>query len=172
MSRRTLISFGVFWAVTFFMHIWFPEILTSFLQFFVDIESVSKDPLHSDDAGTNRWVLWKAAVEQIGKRPIFGFGNEGIGEALLAVGDNNRPHNEFLQYAAFYGIPAAVLYICGIMSVFLKAYRHRATLDASSLICLIAAFAYLFSSLFGNTMFYTAPFLFLFLGMGYGLETE
>ena len=32
--------------------------------------------------------------------------------------------------------------------------------------CLGAAFSYLVSAFFGNTIYCTAPFLFLFLGMG------
>ena len=33
--------------------------------------------------------------------------------------------------------------------------------------CLIAAFTYLVSACFGITMYNTAPFLFIFLGLGY-----
>ena len=79
---------------------------------------------------------------------------------------DSRPHNEYLQYALFYGIPAALLYITGCFSVFLQDLRLEDRLDAMTFACLGAAFSYLVSAFFGNTIYCTAPFLFLFLGMG------
>ena len=119
------------------------------------------------DAGTGRWSLWTSTVRYIRERPLFGWGIEGIGRRLEnETGYSDRPHNEYLQYAAFFGIPAAILYISGVLSVFIKALHRRANLDRTSAACLIAAFGYLVSAFFGNTMYYTAPFFFIFLGIG------
>ena len=164
---RTPVGLGVFLLVTLLMSSRTQEILHSFVQFVDDVESVTTDPVNSNKAGSYRWIIWKLTVSKIAEQPVFGYGAEGIVEELYAATRNTRPHNEIMQHAVFYGIPAAVLYVCGVMSVFLNGYRHRATLDAPSLLCLVGAFAYFVSSLFGNTMFYTAPFFFLFLGMGY-----
>lgn len=123
----------------------------------------------ADSAGTGRWGLWKNTLKYISERPVIGWGIEGIAERLEldSGGLNNRPHNEFLQYAAFFGIPAAVLYICGLAGVFIHSWKKRFEIGKYSVACLSVAFTYIFSSLFGNTMFYTAPFLFIFLGLGF-----
>ena len=119
------------------------------------------------DAGTGRWSLWTSTVKYIRERPLFGWGIEGIGRRLeIETGYSDRPHNEYLQYAAFFGIPATVLYVSGVLSVFIKALKRRACLDKTSAVCLVAAFGYLVSAFFGNTMYYTAPMLFIFLGIG------
>lgn len=167
MDWRTPVGLGVFLLVTLLMSSRTQDILRSFVQFMDDVESIRADSAHADEAGSGRWIIWKLTVSMIAERPVFGYGAEGINDALYQATQNTRPHNEILQHAAFYGIPAAVLYVCGVMSVYLNGYRQRAALDAPSLLCLIGAFGYFVSSLFGNTMFYTAPFFFLFLGMGY-----
>ena len=166
-DRRSLIALGAFLAVTFAMSFVTKNIFSSITQFFFDVKSVLKDPKHSDGAGTTRWMLWKYTAGKIAERPLFGFGNEGITEMMQAATGSSRPHNEVLQYAAFYGIPAAALYVAGVLSVFLRAWKRRAAIDAGTLVCLFGAAAYFASSMFGNTMFYTAPFFFLLLGMGY-----
>ena len=125
------------------------------------------------DAGTGRWSLWTATVSYIKERPLFGWGIEGIGKRLEEeTGYSDRPHNEYLQYAVFFGIPAAALYVSGVLSVYIKAFRRRANLDRTSATCLVAAFGYLVSAFFGNTMYYTAPFFFILLGTGAGIEKE
>lgn len=40
-------------------------------------------------------------------------------------------------------------------------------LDPMTCACLIVAFSYLGSAFFGNTYYYTAPYFFIFLGLGY-----
>ncbi|MBR1559255.1 MAG: O-antigen ligase family protein [Clostridia bacterium] len=164
---RTVAALAVFLAVTGLMNVQATEIVDSAKQFTTDVKSVVSDPEHSDSAGSTRWLIWKFTVDRIRERPLFGFGNEGINEMLQQATGSSRPHCEPLQYAVFYGIPAAVIYVCGVLAVFLRGYHRRRTLDARTLLCLVAAFAYFTSSMFGNTMYYTAPFFFLLMGMGY-----
>lgn len=163
----SVIAFVTFLAVSALMGLWTNNIFASLMQFLFDVKSVSDDPESAAFAGSGRWALWVFTAEKIAQRPIFGWGNEGITSAMIEATGNSRPHNEILQYAAFYGIPAAVLYVIGFMSIYVRGYKNRANLDNASIICLTGAFAYLVSSLFGNTMYYTAPFFFIFLGLGY-----
>ncbi len=124
-----------------------------------------------EKAGSGRWIIWQRGLALIGQHPLFGIGFEGIEvRELRDFARNNRIHNEFLQYALFYGIPAGVFYLLGCLGVFLRALKKRAGLDGPTLVCLTAAFGYLVSSFFGLTLFCTAPFLFLYLGMGYVQE--
>ena len=47
---------------------------------------------------------------------------------------------------------------------------NRKKLTNVQIVSLIASFAYLASSFFGVTMFYTAPYLFILLGLGYSRD--
>ena len=66
----------------------------------------------------------------------------------------------------------AVFYVCGVFAVYLRGLRLRRTLTAENLVGLCAAFGYMVSAAVGNTMWYTAPFAFILLGLGYGRKSE
>jgi O-antigen ligase len=136
-----------------------------------DIVKVATGAEDAGAAGSARWKIWTATADIIKEYPVFGIGFEGV-KAKRYVGPpyNIRPHNEFLQMALFHGIPALLLYFTGCLMVFIRALRKKASLDAMTLVCLTAAFSYLVSSFFGLTVYSAAPYLFLFLGMGYVVE--
>lgn len=116
-------------------------------------------------AGSHRWLLWKTTVPMILERPFLGHGVEGIGPRLLEQVGNDRPHNEFLEYAAFFGIPAMLCYLGALAGVWSKFRKRLHTATPCTVAAFTAAFAYVVSSLFGNTMYYTAPLFFIVLGM-------
>ncbi|MFC2661591.1 MAG: O-antigen ligase family protein [Eubacterium sp.] len=116
--------------------------------------------------GHNRMQQWIYTLKLIKEKPLLGWGVEGIREKLAAHSTAERPHNEYLQYAAFFGIPAVILYISGILNIFITALRRSAAhLDIYTLASLTGAFGYAVSACFGVSMFYTAPFFFIFLGL-------
>ncbi|MBE6998300.1 MAG: O-antigen ligase family protein [Ruminococcaceae bacterium] len=166
-SWRALIGLGVFLVISGIMRIWTNQMFASVQNLALDIQRVVTDAEDAGRAGSGRWRIWKLTAELIAQKPIFGYGNEGIFDVLEAATKNGRPHNELLQYAVFYGIPGLVLYLCGVMSVFLAGYRARKALDGPTLLCLTGAFGYLVSSLVGNTKFYVTPLFFIFLGLGF-----
>lgn len=124
---------------------------------------------HNHSTGELRLVLWKETIEFIKEKPIFGYGGETVPQELFerTQGACDRPHNEFLQYAFFYGIPAAVIYIVSIFLIYLKGLFNRKRLSAQHIIALCCVAGYLVSSVFGNTTTSTTPFMFIMLGMGY-----
>lgn len=126
----------------------------------------SSEVTANDAAGSGRIGLWKQAVKYIQEKPVFGFGPEGLAERYYEDGFfNDRPHNEYLQHAAFLGIPALVFYLTALISVFVCCIKGIRKLSP----CMLAAggivFAYCVSAFFGNTMYYTTPYYFIFLGM-------
>ena len=122
--------------------------------------------------GSKRWIIWRRAMELIRQYPIFGVGFEGIvTKDLLEFAWNARPHNEYMQYTLFYGIPGGILYTLGCVSIYVRAWRRRAVLDNVTLAALTAAFGYLCGAFFGLTVYNTAPYLFIMLGLGYVRET-
>ena len=118
-------------------------------------------------SGTARLHLWMFTSQYIMERPLIGHGSDVTGERLEADSCSDRCHCEFLNYAVSFGIPATIVYIAAIFMVYLRGLRMKEHLTDANYVGLCAAFAYLASSLVGNTMYYTAPFLFIALGMGY-----
>ena len=119
----------------------------------------------SDSIGHNRGLLWTFTWELISERPLFGFGCEGISDLLMAETGRANPHNELLNYAVSYGVPAAILYLLGMVFVFITWIQRHIWLNAVSLTAALGAFGYFLSSLVGVPMFYTEPFFFVMLGL-------
>lgn len=117
-------------------------------------------------AGNGRWGIWQYVASYIADYPWWGYGCEGIAEIMKDYTLTTNPHNEPLTYAAFFGIPAAVFYCAGVIAAVIKGLRAN-----ESRACMIASFgamAYFLSSLFGVAMFYTAPYLFILMGIAAG----
>jgi len=115
--------------------------------------------------GTGRLALWEFAADKIKEEPLLGQGLEGVSQEMENTVGNDRCHNEYLQYALAFGIPAAVAYTLGCLFVFLRGLRLKADLDSTQIAAFAAAFAYLVSAFAGNSMYYTAPLLFIFMGL-------
>lgn len=131
-----------------------------------DVNKVITKDETSGSAGSGRWVLWMTAMQFIQEKPVFGHGLDNLEELYYSSGIyQDRPHNEYLQYAAHLGIPALLFYLCGIGIIFIKAYKNRTNLTDTTLVVLGVVAAYLISACFGNTMYYTTPYFMMLLGM-------
>lgn len=167
-NRRTLLAAGVFAVFIFLPGHLLGSFEGNFSVLFSDISKVVNNGEGVEHAGSGRWIIWIGSLKLIGENPVFGIGFEGVAyRGLKDITVNTRPHNEWMQQALFYGIPAAVGWFVMGLGTYIRALRRRATLDRWTLMCLTGAFGYLVGALFGLTLFATAPLLFLFLGMGY-----
>ena len=135
--------------------------------FFISPGTCLKNPEEADSAGSSRWVLWKATMKYISEKPLLGWGVEGISQRLKVEAGAERTHNEYLQYAAFFGIPNVICYITGCALVFLRAVRRWNDIEPGTKVCVCGALAYFISAAFGVSMYYTAPLFFVYLGLGY-----
>lgn len=145
------------------------DLINSFLALFGDISKVINKDDNAGSAGTGRWKLWVHTVKYIGERPLLGWGAEGIFDRLESEAGNSRTHNEYLQYTAFFGIPAGLCYIAGLFSILLKSFKNRFKLDMYNIAALTAAIGYAVSACFGNTVFSVAPYFFCTLGLACGI---
>lgn len=118
--------------------------------------------------GSGRLGLWRWTITRIRERPIVGYGSDALADDMEAATRNGRCHCEYMHYALSYGIPAAVLYVCAVFAVYLRGLRLHRTLTAEQIIGLCAAFGYMVSAVVGVSKWYTAPFAFILLGLGYG----
>ena len=55
--------------------------------------------------GSGRGILLKNAILFANQKPIFGYGPDNLGQAYFDKGitNNDRPHNELIQFAASLG---------------------------------------------------------------------
>ena len=142
-----------------------PEVRLSVQTLFSDLGNILSGNA-SGTEGSGRMAVWRQVVAYIKDRPAFGYGCEGITMEMhnnLGVGDT---HCEPMTYAVYYGIPAMIMYLAGIILTAVKYFRSRKTLPMTCRIAFLTACTYFLSSLVGVPMFYTAPFFFVFLGMG------
>ena len=173
-NRRALAALGLFLLSMYAAGVVNGNLSPNIIELFKDIILVLTQPNAeaTKHAGSGRWIIWLRSMELIRQYPLFGIGFEGIvTKDLLEFTINARPHNEYMQYALFYGIPGGVLYLAGCVSIYIRALRRRAVLDNVTLAALTAAFGYLCGAFFGLTVYNTAPYLFIMLGLGYVRET-
>ncbi len=154
---------GGFILVTFIMGLWYPTVTSNFTSIFIDLGALIDDPLESDSVGSGRWALWKGTVQHMSESPLLGFGVEG----LLNTYGVGTPHNEFLQYAEFFGIPAMLLYLSAVLVIIFTVLKYSERFSKMTLVCFCASVGYLIGSFFGVTIYYTTPFIYIFLGLTY-----
>ncbi|MDR1754943.1 MAG: O-antigen ligase family protein [Eubacterium sp.] len=133
---------------------------------FVDQTSKVAVGQAEDSFGTNRILLWKATVDFIKEKPVFGWGSDGIWYELEKISSEaQRTHNEYLQQTAFYGIPAGLCYVFGCFMVYWRALRNRKNLRPCDIAFLSGSFAYLVGAFFGVTMVQVYPMFMAALGL-------
>ena len=135
---------------------------------FVDTQKVASNAEDASSAGSGRILLWVTAVKMIGERPLFGWGPEMLYGEYARITGYDRPHNEYIQHAVFLGIPALLMYLAALLTLFIHQWKHLPKLQETTVIAAGAVVAYLFSAIFGNTMFYTTPYFFMLLGFAAG----
>lgn len=140
----------------------------NFMIFFYDVNRVAENVEEAGSAGSGRVLLWMTALEMIPERPLFGYGPEMLYGEYARITGFDRPHNEYIQHAVFLGIPALIMYLAALITMFIHQWKHLPKLQESTIIAAGAVVAYLFSALFGNTMFYTTPYFFMLLGFAAG----
>ena len=115
--------------------------------------------------GSGRWKLWQTVVQCIVEKPLFGYGCEGIAMRIQEIAGISDAHCEPLTYAAYYGIPGALFYLVGVIAAAVRYFKNRKHMPSYCRIAFLGASVYFVSSLVGVTIFYTAPFFFIFMGM-------
>ncbi len=171
-SFSALGLFGVFLTICMITSLFVESFFTQLLTMFTDLRLIIFDEENADDAGTLRWGLWRNTMRYIREKPWIGFGFEGIAERLDSDAGQDKVHNEYLEYAADFGLPAVLCYISGLIAIYIKALKKRALIDGATFCALVAAFGYIGSAFFGNTMVFIAPLFFIVLGLANAIGSE
>lgn len=167
--KRVLIALIIFILISLIMNISSGYISNDLHKLVTDTSNVFNGSKDAARAGSGRWRLWVKGLQFAAERPLFGYGPDNLGARYAEVGINmDRPHNEFIQFAASLGIPAVIFYISALIVHFVSFIQKRKQLSLTMIGILCAVVTYLVSSLFGNTMYYTTPFFFMILGLSAG----
>lgn len=153
----------VFLGITLAMSFKYSNVLSSALRTVGDMGDVIVNPEESGKAGTGRWSLWKGYAEGIAEKPLTGWGVEG----MLNTKRVGTPHNELLQYAGFFGIPTMLLYLAAVLLILWRVIRNQKQMSRTTMVCFFVSLGYLASSMFGVAIYYTTPFIYIFLGLTY-----
>ena len=164
-SFTVLGLFILFLATVFVTGLFTPSFFSEFINLGTDIQKIAENDENAGAAGSARWTLWTHTAQYIKEKPYIGWGLEGTAERLGTETHTDKAHNEYLENMAYFGIPAGLMYLLGLISVYVKALIKRKNIDDTTVICLTGALAYIGSALVGNSFIFTAPFMFIFLGL-------
>lgn len=143
-------------------------LMRNFTQMQDDLVKIATNAEDAGNAGSGRFELWRETLQRIGERPVFGFGPEGfVGKSALT--ENKRPHNEYLAMTGYLGIPALLLYLGALITLAVHQWRRLRRLPPMVLVAAGMTAAYLISAFVGNSVFNTAPYFWLALGLTAGV---
>lgn len=128
-----------------------------------DIEQVADRTNEMEHAGSSRMGLWIASGEMIAQKPILGYGPDSAEVDEIQNFQYWRPHNEYLQHALYLGIPGLLFYLVGLVLICRNRWKKLSDLSEMQVVAGGCVMTYLISACFGNTMFYTTPYFWMFL---------
>lgn len=143
----------------------------NFKTLFHDTNSVITDASDSDDAGTGRMILWRTGLKMVPESPVFGYGPEQINPKYTDVmggpfvGKTSRPENEYIQYMMFMGIPGLILYLGALICLAVCQLKRLKRLGKETVTAAGCAIGYAAGAFVGNSMYYTTPYMYMFLGL-------
>lgn len=161
--KLILAAIGAFVLVTVLCSFVKNDLVSSLANTVTDVQTIATNSDGAENAGTGRWGIWKASVKFMLERPLYGWGVE----TLQYEYDLLAPHNEVLLYAVYFGIPVAVAYVAAVGFTMIRSMLSLKKVPELTRICFFVTIGYLASSMFGNTMHYTTPFMYCFLGLTY-----
>ena len=136
-----------------------------FIKLFKDTQSIATGADDMDKAGTGRMTYWKACFKMIPESPIVGYGPEQLNDQYWESTVTDRPANEYIQHMVFLGIPGLILYLGALITMLVCQLKKIKELELTTIAAAGCVIAYAVCAFTGNTMFYTTPYMFMFLGM-------
>ena len=97
-------------------------------------------------------------------KPFFGYGPDAAEVDEICNFSYWRPHNEYLQHALYLGIPGLFFYLAALLGIGINRWKKLRVLSPMQVVAGGCVVTYLISACFGNTMFYTTPYFWMFLG--------
>ena len=130
-----------------------------------------------DGAGSGRVQIWKMTIDAIQDNPILGTGPENLKEHFFTTENTeflayqkrtgktvDKAHSEILHIAAVSGIPAAIIFILFLATLFWKKRRIIFNFNSSTILAMCIA-VYFLQSLFNISIITVAPLFWVLLGV-------
>jgi len=114
--------------------------------------------------GYDRFDMWEKSLDNMKEYPIFGVG-VGAWKSYNSEFTARAPHNEFLELGACAGIPALLVYLTLLLTLFIMFRKKYKSQSFSSFIVFGAILSYLVQSVFGNILPFTAPLFYVMIGL-------
>lgn len=135
----------------------------------IETQSIDGEEVQVDEkfekTGSSRMALWTNGIKFILEKPIIGYGPENLRDKYLFWGINiDRPHNLLIYLGCVSGIPGMLIYVAAVGIIVIRGIKKLLANNQSTKIFLLIVITYLISSMFGNSMYYTSPYFFIFLG--------
>lgn len=141
-------------------------------------EDVSKILIFDDKWGTNRGYVWKNSLLLFGELPFYhklvGIG-PGMFHEFFAVPNEIRtkpfvdPHSDYLFYFVTTGILGFVSYFGLMISTIVTCLKK---VQPQSIVLVAILFAWLAQATVNTSLVFTAPYLFILLGLSRWIENE
>ena len=130
-----------------------------------------------EGAGSGRVQIWKMTLKAIGQNPILGTGPENLkehfnrteNEGFLAYQKRtgktvDKAHSEILHIAAVSGVPAAIIFVLFLATLFWKKRRIIFKFNSSTILAM-CIMVYFIQSLFNISIITVAPLFWVLLGV-------
>lgn len=158
-KKSPVLALGLFIFLSLISTIYTDNVISNFSSMFGDVSTLIEEDSTIEQisgVGSGRGTAWKLALFIIKLSPIIGFGPQGVGFSA---------HNMFLQIAMCTGIPGLILFLSIIVAGAVRLIKIRKNISPVTRACAFAVVGYLISGFFGLTVFYTAPYFYLVLGV-------
>lgn len=179
-KKRNLLKIIIIFIITLFLSLTISNskkeviVLKNFDELFSGLQLIDKSNSQSGSVNEqelyrvgNRYILWKVGLKLIYSKPLTGYGPDNLFSEYVKNGVvEDLPHNEFIQMGATNGVICLILYLFAILSIIFK----KNNFNGLTFTITITLIGYLISSFFGNSMFYTTPYLYIILGFLYNLK--
>ncbi|WP_158217617.1 O-antigen ligase family protein [Lottiidibacillus patelloidae] len=145
-----------------------------------DVNAVVTQAEQEDQAGSNRWGIWKRTVPLISEYYLIGSGPSTFSNVFPYHSHDERyaidnSHNEYLEIGFSMGIPALIVYVAFILTIvsvtFLKARQLKGNDEIFAYVLAAVIISYSIKLVFNISVIPVAPFFWLILGIAYKLPT-
>jgi len=139
--------------------------------------SIDEQISMEDSAGSGRVQIWKMTIDAIQENPILGTGPENLkehfnrteNEGFLAYQKRtgktvDKAHSEILHIAAVSGVPAAIIFVLFLATLFWKKRRIIFKFNSSTILAM-CIMVYFIQSLFNISIITVAPLFWVLLGV-------
>ena len=107
----------------------------------------------------NMLVFWRNTLKKVGENAVVGIGPQNtLGYA----------YNVYLKICLYLGVPGLLLYLAAFITAARELISQNMKMPLYAVAAVMTAIGYVIFAFFGSTMFYTAPYFYIVIGIIFG----